>query len=64
MPGAIIGRFKCAEICRKYVAICSTKYAGIYMNKQIRNMQYMCTTSINMLKYAKTKYMHICKIPY
>ena len=58
---AIICIFKYAEICTKYAAICSTKYAGICTNKQTRNMQYMCIISINMLKYAKTKYAHICK---
>ena len=34
----------------------STKYAGIYTNKQIRNMLYIRTISINMQKYAKPKY--------
>ena len=50
-----------AKKCMKFAVICSTKYAGICTNKQIRNMQYMWIISINMLKYAKTKYAHICK---
>ena len=25
-------------------------------------MQYLCIISMNMLKHAKTKYAHICKI--
>ena len=58
---AIICIFKYAEICTKYAAICSTKYAGICTNKKKRNTQYMCIISINMLKYAKSKYEHTCK---
>ena len=53
---------KYAIICIfKYAGICRIKYAGICTNKQIRNMQYMCIISINMLKYAKTKCAHICE---
>ena len=52
------------KYARNMHEICSTKYAGICTNKQTRNMQYMCITSINMHKYASIKYAHICKIPY
>ena len=40
----------------------------ICANMQIRNMQYMCITSLNMLKCAKQKYAHYqliyANIPY
>ena len=58
---AIICIFKYSEICTKYAAMCGTIYAGKCTNKQTRNMQYMCIISINMEKYAKTKYAHVCK---
>ena len=34
-------------------AVPNLEYAGICTNRQIRNMQYMCTTRSNILKYAK-----------
>ena len=58
----IICRFQYAEICMKYAAICGTKYAGICTDKRTRDMHYICIISINMLKYAKTKYALTCKI--
>ena len=57
---AIICRFKFAEICTKYAAISSTKYA----NKHVRNMQYMCIKRIICCNVQKQN-MHIyAKLPY
>ena len=60
---ALICKFKYAAICNEYAAICSTKYAGICTNRQIRNMQYMCITRSNILKYAKENMDIFANIP-
>ena len=59
----IILIFKYAEICTKYAAIRSTKYAGICTNKQTRNM-HICihknTICINMHKICINMQNQIC----